>query len=86
MRRGLMWGTACITLPCDQTEIQNRYAGLSVLLQTCTVWCGLVRKLWSEDGDTGVYRIPLYEILEEHGFEVYLVNGIDVMVAPDAPE
>ena len=24
---------------------------------------------------TGVYRIPLYEILEEHGFEVYLVNA-----------
>ena len=24
---------------------------------------------------TGVYWIPLYEILEEHGFEVYLVNA-----------
>src|ERR1700730_7469947 len=24
---------------------------------------------------TGVYWIPLYEILEEHGFEAYLVNG-----------
>jgi transposase len=39
---------------------------------------GLVRKLWSEDGGhavDGVYWIPLYEILEEHGFEVYLVNA-----------
>ena len=24
---------------------------------------------------TGVYWIPLYDILEEHGFEVYLVNA-----------
>jgi len=24
---------------------------------------------------TGVYWIPLYEILEEHGLEVYLVNA-----------
>jgi transposase len=33
--------------------------------------------VWSKDGgqSTGVYWIPLYEILEEHGFEVYLVNA-----------
>ena len=24
---------------------------------------------------TGVYWIPLYDVLEEHGFEVYLVNA-----------
>ncbi len=24
---------------------------------------------------TGVYRIPLYDILEERGFQVYLVNA-----------
>src|ERR1700758_3301026 len=38
MRQESMWGTARITLPCDQTEIPNRYDGLSVLPQTCTVW------------------------------------------------
>src|SRR6202162_6004828 len=27
---------------------------------------------------TGVYWIPLYEILEQHGFEVVLVNARDV--------
>jgi hypothetical protein len=33
----------------------------------------------SSDGEsTGVYWIPLYEILEEHGFEVILVNARDV--------
>ena len=30
--------TARIRLPCGQTEIQKRYAGLSVLWQACTVW------------------------------------------------
>ena len=33
-----MWGTAHTRLPCDQTEIWNRYADLIVLPQTCTVW------------------------------------------------
>jgi hypothetical protein len=31
MRQESMWGTVRVTLPCGQTEIQNRYAGLSVL-------------------------------------------------------
>ena len=31
---------------------------------------------------TGVYWIPLYEILEEHGFEVYLVNARHTKTLP----
>jgi transposase len=31
---------------------------------------------------TGVYWIPLYDILEEHGFEVYLVNARDTKNLP----
>jgi transposase len=37
----------------------------------------LAKELWSETAalpSTGVYWIPLYEILEERGFEVYLVH------------
>jgi hypothetical protein len=35
----------------------------------------LVRDPRSEDRGCGVYWIPLYVILEERGFEVYLVNA-----------
>jgi transposase len=31
---------------------------------------------------TGVYWIPLYDILEEHGIEVYLVNARDTKNLP----
>ena len=31
---------------------------------------------------TGVYWIPTYEILEEHGFEVYLVNARHILDVP----
>src|SRR3954463_10994598 len=31
---------------------------------------------------TGVYWIPLYDVLEEHGFEVYLVNARDTKNLP----
>ena len=31
---------------------------------------------------TGVYWIPIYEILEEHGFEVLLVNAAHVRNVP----
>ena len=33
---------------------------------------------------TGVYWIPIYEILEERGFEVYLVNADIPRTCPDA--
>jgi transposase len=33
---------------------------------------------------TGVYGIPLYEILEQRGFEVMLVNARDVRNVQDA--
>jgi len=31
---------------------------------------------------TGVYWIPLYDVLEEEGFEVYLVNARDTKNLP----
>jgi len=31
---------------------------------------------------TGVYWIPLYDVLEETGFEVYLVNALDTKNLP----
>ena len=58
-------------------EIKNQYAGLSVTadvhgmadwLQSCGVKSVAMQS-------TGVYWIPLYEILEERGFDVYLVNA-----------
>jgi len=41
-------------------------------LAECLASCGVKTVAMQS---TGVYWIPLYEILEEHGFEVYLVNA-----------
>lgn len=38
MPRRLMWATAPIKSPCDSSEIQNPYGGLTVLQLTCIVW------------------------------------------------
>jgi len=78
MLRGLMWGTAPITSPCDRIEIQNPFGGSNVLQLICIVWltgCRVVVVETVAMQSTGVYWIPLYEILEERGLEVYLVNA-----------
>ena len=71
-----------VTLPimwrCVPIEIQNRYASSGVYgrdLHRLADWlksCG-VRTVAMQS--TGVYWIPLYDILEDRGFEVYLVNA-----------
>ena len=78
MQQGSMWAMARITPRCGRTEIRNQCAGLNALRQTCIVWrtgcecCGVQTVAMQS---TGVYWIPLYEILDERGFEVYLVNA-----------
>jgi len=69
---------ACITSPFGRTAIRNRCAGLSVFtadLHHLADWlrsCGVKTVAMQS---TGVYWIPIYEILEDRGFEVYLVNA-----------
>src|SRR5437868_4986153 len=51
----------------------------------CTVWRIGLRKWVSPPSpweSTGVYWIPVFEILEAHGFEVLLVNARDVRNVP----
>src|SRR5216683_1409639 len=61
---------------CARTKIQNRFAGSNASRRTYIVWwleaCGVETIAMQS---TGVYWIPLYEILEERGLEVYLVNA-----------
>jgi Transposase len=62
---------------CVRIEIRNQYAGSSVSadLYRLADWlnsCGVTTVAMQS---TGVYWIPLYDILEERGFEVYLVNA-----------
>jgi transposase len=77
MRRALMWATAPITPRYVQTGIRNRCADSSFTadLYRLADWlksCGVKTVALQS---TGVYWIPLYDILEERGFEVYLVNA-----------
>src|ERR1700726_910065 len=61
--------------PDRDPEPVRRFECFTVDLHRLADWlqaCG-VRTVAMQS--TGVYWIPLYEILEEHGFEVYLVNA-----------
>ena len=71
-----MWAMERTTWRCGQTVIRNRCVGfecftadlhrLAAWLQSCGVKTVALQS-------TGVYWIPLYDILEERGFEVYLL-------------
>src|SRR6202165_3393032 len=61
--------------PDQDAEPVRRFECFTADLHRLADWlqaCG-VRTVAMQS--TGVYWIPLYEILEEHGFEVYLVNA-----------
>ena len=61
--------------PDRDAEPVRRFACFTADLHRLADWlksCGVKTVAMQS---TGVYWIPLYEILEEHGFEVYLVNA-----------
>ena len=72
---------ACV--PADRAEQAVRcFETFTVDLQALATWleeCG-VETVAMES--TGVYWIPIYEILEERGFEVYLVNARHIKNVP----
>ena len=56
----------------------NRSDGLNVSPRTCTAFAEWLRSCGVKTvamQSTGVYWIPLYDILEEFGFEIFLVNA-----------
>jgi transposase len=72
-----MWGTAhyVAVRPDRDPEPVRRFECFTADLHRLADWlqsCGVKTVAMQS---TGVYWIPLYEILEEHGLEVYLVNA-----------
>jgi len=65
-----------VAIPKGRDEESVRcYATFTADLNSCADWlaaCGIETVAMES---TGVYWIPLYEILEGRGFEVYLVNA-----------
>ena len=65
-----------VAVPAGRDEKSVRSFGtFTVDLQNCAAWlraCGIQTVAMES---TGVYWIPLFEILESHGFEGYLVNA-----------
>jgi transposase len=78
MRRALMWATVRITLavrPDRDPQPVRRFECFTADLYRLADWlksCGVNTVAMQS---TGVYWVPLYDILEERGFEVYLVNA-----------
>lgn len=72
---------ACV--PEDRAEISVRvFESCTVELHRLADWleqCGIETVAMES---TGVYWIPIYEILEARGFEVYLVNGRHIKNVP----
>jgi transposase len=62
------------TVRCFQTFTQDLYA-LAAWLQRCEIKTVAMES-------TGVYWIPLFQILEDRDFEVYLVNARHVKNVP----
>ena len=85
MRRGLTLGHRRFTLPCLQTEMNKQRACLQPSPVICRRWLtgctrAGIRTVAMES--TGVYWIPLYQILEQRGFEVCLVNAHSLKSVP----
>jgi len=68
------------------TAHPTRFAVLGLSLLICTGWlmvCGMrVKTVVMES--TSVYWIPIFELLDERGFEVILVNARDAKHVPVA--
>ena len=73
-----MWARQRFSLPSRRTEILARFAVLRLLPRICTgskagiQQCGITTVAMES---TGVYWIPLFQILEKAGMELYLVNA-----------
>jgi transposase len=65
-----------VAIPPDRDEDSVRsFPTLTVDLQSLADWLKACRIDTVAMESTGVYWIPLYEILEERGFQVCLVNA-----------
>jgi transposase len=65
-----------VAVPPDRDEESTRrFSSFTRDLHALADWLGRCRIQTVAMESTGVYWIPLFQILEERGFEVYLVNA-----------
>jgi transposase len=65
-----------VAVPPDRDEESTRrFSSFTGDLHALADWLGLCRIQSVATESTGVYWIPLFQILEERGFKVYLVNA-----------
>src|ERR1022692_3935425 len=76
--------------PYLRAWIRSRYVASVALPGSCFTWDLIALANWLKSRgietvamqSTGVYWIPLYDILEEHGIRVFLVNARDTKNMP----
>jgi|SRR3984893_6064176 len=74
-----------VAVPPDRDEqATRRFSSFTCDLYALAEWleCCRIRTVAMES--TGVYWIPLFQILEERGFKVYLVNAHSLKTVPAA--
>lgn len=64
----------CVPLGRDEQQIKS-FSTFTVDLHHLADWLKSCRIKTVAMESTGIYWIPLYDILEKRGFEVYLVNA-----------
>lgn len=69
-------------MPAQDESPVRRFGCVTAELVKMAEWLKKHRVKTVAMQSTGVYWIPLYDILEEHGFEVYLVNARDTKNLP----
>ena len=74
-----IWG--CVPEDRDEERVRQ-FATFTPDLQALVAWLAACRIDTVAMEATGIYWIPIYELLEEQGFEVYLVNAQHIKNVP----
>src|ERR1035441_7472732 len=72
-----------IAVPLERDEQATRRFGSFTCDSHAMAWLEFCRIRTVAMESTGVYWIPLFQILEERGFKVYLVNAHSLKTVPD---
>jgi hypothetical protein len=81
---GIDIGAQEIVPPDRDQQATRMFTSFTCDLQALADWLHACRIRTVAMESTGVYWIPLYQILEERGFEVCLVNAHSLKSVPDA--
>jgi transposase len=72
---------ACVPADRDATSVRS-FGTFTPDLQALVAWLKACRVTTVAMESTGVYWIPIFELLEEQGFQVYLVNARHIKNVP----